>query len=430
VPGLTRAAVQTEAGLAAARSSSNAQAAQAGASVNSRAQVLSPDSAAQAGVRLASATGRTRLAAADAASVAASQAQADTRANPAASATGVDGAVAAAPSAAAGAADAAAQAAAAPGLAAASLAAQAAATPATAVTAATNDVGRSDAARGPARSTDRAAGQVDASRADLLRSDARPGPAADGVAGLAGPQPGQDRRIDASADGSGQQAAAWQQAASAAALPMPAATPAGAGERAAAALAALAQADATQASVDNLAPLQAQPLAVNGVAGAQPGMLVAGPQPGAAAPMEARIAVPLDQPGFGAALGTQVSVMVQGGVQTAQLQLNPAEMGPIAVQIALDGSAARVDFQADLASTRAVIEASLPALAGALQDAGFTLAGGGVFQQAPGSRQGQGDGQPQPGQPRLADGRADASDPSPGPALTLRSQRGLVDLIA
>ena len=144
---------------------------------------------------------------------------------------------------------------------------------------------------------------------------------------------------------------------------------------------------------------------------------------------EARVAVPLDNAGFGAALGTQVSVLVRDGVQTARLQLNPAEMGPIAVQIALDGSAARVDFQADLPGTRAVIEASLPALAGVLQEAGFTLAGGGVFQQTPG-RQGQGDAPPQPGQLGQADGRGPVVNLLAPAAAPLRAQRGLVDLVA
>jgi flagellar hook-length control protein FliK len=116
------------------------------------------------------------------------------------------------------------------------------------------------------------------------------------------------------------------------------------------------------------------------------GLAAAGP--GATAPAAAptpefgRIDWPIDQPGFGPALGAQVSWMVRDGLQQATLQLHPAEMGPILVQIAVDGSAARVNFQAEVAATRAAIEASLPALAGALQEAGLTLAGGGVAQAA------------------------------------------------
>ncbi len=179
----------------------------------------------------------------------------------------------------------------------------------------------------------------------------------------------------------------------------------------------------TEAVADLASSFNALPLAAQGTTP------VVSPGNSAAAPAEARVPVPLDDPAFGAALGTQVSVMVRDGVQTARLQLNPPEMGPIAVQIALDGSAARVDFQADLAGTRAVIEASLPALAGALQDAGFTLAGGGVFQQTPG-RQGQGDQPANPGQARQADGNSAAGNTLPAAPGMQRTQRGLVDLVA
>jgi flagellar hook-length control protein FliK len=157
--------------------------------------------------------------------------------------------------------------------------------------------------------------------------------------------------------------------------------------------------------------------------------------PGLATPAaaEVRIPVPLDSPAFAPALGAQVSLLAKDGVQTARLQLNPAEMGPITVQIAVEGSGARVDFSAERAGTREAIEASLPALAGALQDAGLTLTGGGVFQQSPGHQPQQ---QPQPGQAPF----------NPTPGATLRGQdtsttlaanagmptprRGLVDLVA
>ncbi len=93
---------------------------------------------------------------------------------------------------------------------------------------------------------------------------------------------------------------------------------------------------------------------------------------------------PLASADFAQALGVQMSVLVKGGVQHAELQLNPAEMGPVSVQIVIDGARAQVDFGADLAATRQAIEAGLPELAGALRDAGFTLTGGGVSQHSGG----------------------------------------------
>ena len=96
----------------------------------------------------------------------------------------------------------------------------------------------------------------------------------------------------------------------------------------------------------------------------------------------ATVAAPVDSPEFASAFGMQVSVLTKDGVQQAELHLNPAEMGPVSIQITLDGNLARVDFGADVAATRHAIEAGLPELASALRDAGFTLAGGGVAQHS------------------------------------------------
>jgi len=103
------------------------------------------------------------------------------------------------------------------------------------------------------------------------------------------------------------------------------------------------------------------------------------------------LATPVDAPDFAAALGVRVSMLVQDGVQQAELHLNPAETGPVSIHISLDGTAARVDFGADVAATRAAIERGLPELASALRDAGFTLAGGGVSQHADGRASGEDD---------------------------------------
>ena len=43
--------------------------------------------------------------------------------------------------------------------------------------------------------------------------------------------------------------------------------------------------------------------------------------------------------------------------------LNPTEMGPVSVQIVVDGTQARIDFGADALATRQAIEAGLPELA-------------------------------------------------------------------
>jgi flagellar hook-length control protein FliK len=139
---------------------------------------------------------------------------------------------------------------------------------------------------------------------------------------------------------------------------------------------------------------------------------------------------PVSSPEFKAALGMQVSVLARDGIQHAQLHLNPAEMGPISVQIALDGNQAQVDFGADSAHTRHLIEAGLPELASALRDAGLTLSGGGVSQHARGQSQDDGAASGRDGDmPRGADS-ADGAGAAAPRRVNLRLPQGAVDLYA
>jgi len=130
---------------------------------------------------------------------------------------------------------------------------------------------------------------------------------------------------------------------------------------------------------------------------------------------QASIPVPLDAPDFSQKLADQVSLWVgqvkQDGPMTAELHLNPAEMGPINVKISLDGTAAQVDFAAAAQETRQAIEASLSMLSSALSDAGLSLSGGGVSSQTPQQTLAQGGNPGQDGRSgRGSDGRVDQDD--------------------
>lgn len=160
-------------------------------------------------------------------------------------------------------------------------------------------------------------------------------------------------------------------------------------------------------------------------------------QPGAAKTAAAETAARLDvasrleSPQFAAEMSTRLSVLAADGVQQAELHLNPAEMGPVSVQIVLDGQQAQISFHAENAETRNVLENSLPELASALRDQGLTLSGGGVFQQSAGQRQAQQFGSP--GQNSRIGGEADdegALAAVSNAAPPLRQQRGVVDLYA
>lgn len=151
---------------------------------------------------------------------------------------------------------------------------------------------------------------------------------------------------------------------------------------------------------------------------------------------EGQLSAPFGTPEFAPALGVQLTVLAREGVQEARLHLNPADMGPIAVQIALDGSNAIVHFQADVAATRQALENSLPDLASAMRDGGFTLSGGSVSQQSAG-RQGDGtergtDGNAAGGVRGVNGAAGTADDTLAGRGTAARALRpqGVVDLYA
>lgn len=97
---------------------------------------------------------------------------------------------------------------------------------------------------------------------------------------------------------------------------------------------------------------------------------------------------------FAPALGVQISTLTRNGIPEARLHLNPAELGPIAVQIELDGRTVQVVLSASHAETRLVLEQAMPQLASAMREAGFSMSGGGVFQQPQQREPGANDGTP------------------------------------
>lgn len=128
----------------------------------------------------------------------------------------------------------------------------------------------------------------------------------------------------------------------------------------------------------------------------------------------ATLSTPLNSPDFAQALAEKVSMWVGAakadGSMTAELHLNPAEMGPINVKISLDGQTAQVDFAASALETRKAIEASLPMLSSALSDVGLNMTGGDVSSQTSQQQFDQRFAQSQGGTGRAsgASGRGDA----------------------
>lgn len=94
---------------------------------------------------------------------------------------------------------------------------------------------------------------------------------------------------------------------------------------------------------------------------------------------------PVTSPQFADELAEKVTMFMRmakdDGTMTAELHLNPAEMGPINIKIALDGQNAQIDFAAAALETRQALEASMPMLSSALDEVGLSLTGGGVSSQ-------------------------------------------------
>jgi flagellar hook-length control protein FliK len=142
---------------------------------------------------------------------------------------------------------------------------------------------------------------------------------------------------------------------------------------------------------------------------------------------------------FAREVGATIALRVQEGVQQARLQLSPAELGPVWVQIQIEGQAATVHLAAAQADTRAALEQALPTLAGQLSEAGFTLAGGGVSAQAQAGAGGPGFSDngwthdrnaPGDGKPVALGGPGEFMSTDLAAPARWQGPRGLVDLIA
>jgi len=81
----------------------------------------------------------------------------------------------------------------------------------------------------------------------------------------------------------------------------------------------------------------------------------------------------LQDPAWSDAFGQRVALLAQQGTQTATLQLNPPDLGPIQVRIALGEQGARVEFNTAQQTTSDLIETAMPRLAAAFEHQGLRL---------------------------------------------------------
>ena len=82
---------------------------------------------------------------------------------------------------------------------------------------------------------------------------------------------------------------------------------------------------------------------------------------------------PMGSPEWNQELGERIVWLAENNRQSAELQLNPRELGPLAVRISVADDVARVAFTAQNAVTRDALEAAMPQLRDMLQSQGLSL---------------------------------------------------------
>jgi flagellar hook-length control protein FliK len=126
------------------------------------------------------------------------------------------------------------------------------------------------------------------------------------------------------------------------------------------------------------ADLSTLPMALAGLAHSSSATPASGAPTSATPVVDTAVSQDIRRPEFVPVFSARIATLVQEGVEQARVHLNPVDMGPVSLQLSMDGLQVRVDMTAEVAATRLVLEQALPTLAGALREAGFTLSGGGV----------------------------------------------------
>lgn len=140
----------------------------------------------------------------------------------------------------------------------------------------------------------------------------------------------------------------------------------------------LAQADSTSASANAESPLGAVAPQMGNEFGIA---LVQAQASEATAPAALYRATLMSQPqhsAFPAELGAQVKFLMAAGLQQAELHLNPAELGPIHIQLHMTAQTADISFAAAHSATREGILQALPALRELLASQGLHLGQAGL----------------------------------------------------
>lgn len=108
-------------------------------------------------------------------------------------------------------------------------------------------------------------------------------------------------------------------------------------------------------------------------------------------PASSRVAVSVGQQGWGRAVGEQVIWFISQNVNAASLRLNPQHLGPLEMQVNMDGDKANVAFISQHATVREALDSALPRLRELFAENGLSLGDVHVSQHGASGRRDQDD---------------------------------------
>jgi len=104
--------------------------------------------------------------------------------------------------------------------------------------------------------------------------------------------------------------------------------------------------------------------------------------PLSSAPLSTAISANVGSPNWSQQMAQQVTYMVKGGIQQAEIKLNPAHLGPMEIKLSMSDDKASVNFVTQHAAVRDALDAALPRLKEMLEQQGLNLADANVSTQS------------------------------------------------
>jgi flagellar hook-length control protein FliK len=147
--------------------------------------------------------------------------------------------------------------------------------------------------------------------------------------------------------------------------------------------------------------------------------------------MQAVVNTPVSHAAWGDEFSQKITWLATQHGQSAELHLNPPQLGPLDVVIKVSGDQATAMFTSPHAAVRDAIEQALPKLREMLADNGIMLGNASVNDQTPREQPSWLTDQKTPGNGGLSVQTGSIADAtSPIAALPVRRQRGMLDTFA